>query len=85
MSELPEHISWLCARTDDTSILIDRIHTAWRRLAEITSPFQDPLQEHVYEEYIKKIQELIQQANTDILDIEANHRKDIFFTDLKKI
>ena len=44
----------------------------------MTSPIQNPLQEHVYGECIKKIQELIQQTNTEILDIEINHSKTIF-------
>ena len=34
---------------------------------------------------IKKIQELIQQANTKILDTETNHKKNIFKKDLESL
>ena len=36
-----------------------------------------PIQGHIYVKNVKRIQELTLQANTDLLDIEANHRKDI--------
>ena len=49
----------------------------------MTSPIQSPIQEHIYGKYIKKIQELTLQPNTDLLDIEANHRKDIPLTELE--
>ena len=55
----------------------NRITTTKRCLAEITSPVKSPIQEHIHGEYIKRIQELTQQANEDISDIETNHRKDI--------
>ena len=49
----------------------------------MTSPIQNPIQEHIHREYIKRIQELTQEANLDILDIEANYRKDILPTELE--
>ena len=58
-----------------------RIIITKRCLTELTSPIQNPIQEHIHREYIKRIQELTQQANTDISDIEA--RKDTFFTKRK--
>ena len=74
----------LRTRIYDTRNLIHKIYIMKNhRLAEMTSPIQNPLQEHVYGECIKRIQELIQQANTEILDIETNHSKNIFSTELK--
>ena len=70
---------------DLRSRINNRITTTKRCLTEITSPVQNPIQEHIHREYIKRIQELTQQANTDISDIEANHRKDIFSTELKTL
>ena len=71
----------------ELSDLINRIHKRIRiikqPLTEMTSPVQSPTHEHVYGEYIKRIQELTQEANIDISDIEANHRKAIFLTELK--
>ena len=40
-------------------------------------------QELAYEGYIKRSRELTQEANLDILDIEANYRKDIPSTELE--
>ena len=54
----------------------ERIQITKQRLAEMTSPTQ----EHVYEKYIKRIEELTLQANKDL---EASHRKDIPPTKLK--
>ena len=39
-----------------------------------------PVQTHIYLKNIKMIQELILQANTDILDIEAYYREDVGFS-----
>ena len=63
----------------------NRITTTRRCLAEITSPFKSPIQKHMHGEYIKRIQELTQQANKDISDIETNHRKDIPSTELESL
>ena len=53
--------------------VLSRICNMERCLMEITLP----IQEHIYVKNINRIQELTLQANTDILDIEANHRKAI--------
>ena len=37
----------------------------------------------MYDGYIERSLELIQEANVDILDIETNHRKDIPATELE--
>ena len=37
----------------------------------------------MYEGYIERSRELIQEASIDISDIEANHRKDILSTELE--
>ena len=63
----------------------NRITTTRRCLAEITSPVKSPIQKHMHGEYIKRIQELKQQANKDISDIETNHRKDITSTELESL
>ena len=47
----------------------------------MTSPIQNLPEELVYERDIKRNYELTQKANIDILDIEANHRKDICSTE----
>ena len=54
-------------------------------LTELTSPIQiqNLPQELAYEGYIKKSRELTQEANLDILDIEANYRKDILSAELE--
>ena len=49
----------------------------------MTTPIQSPPQELVHEGYIKRINELTLEANTDLLDIEANYENDIKATELK--
>ena len=61
--------------SDLRSRINNRITITKRCLAEITSPVKNPIQEYIHREYIKRIQELAQQANKDILDIETNHKK----------
>ena len=70
---------------DLRSRIHNRIRIIKQRLTEMTSPVQSPAQEYVYGEYIERIQELTQEANIDISDIEANHRKAIFLTELKDL
>ena len=70
---------------DLRSRINNRITTTKRCLVEITSPVKSPIQAHIHGEYIKRIQELTQQANKDISDIETNHRKDIPSTEHKSL
>ena len=59
------------------SRLRSRIYTTKYLLTEMTTPIQSPPQELVHEGYIKRINELTLEANTDLLDIEANNKNDI--------
>ena len=73
MSKLPGLKSRLCSR----------IHTTKFLLTEMTTPVQSPPQEIIYEGYIKRINELTLEANTDLLDIKADYENDIEATELE--
>ena len=64
--------------------IYDRIDITKQCLAGMTEPIQSPFQEHTYGEYIRRIKELILEANTDISDIKANHRQ-IFVWEFKHL
>ena len=66
MSELPDHKSWLRARIHDTRTL----------LMEITTP-KTPSQEIAHGEYIRRLDVLTLDANTDLLDTKAIYGNDI--------
>ena len=64
-----------------------RIFATKRLLTELVSPIQiqNLPQELAYKGYIKRSRKLTQEAYFDILDIEANYRKDILPTELEDI
>ena len=66
MSELPDPKSWLRARIHDTRTL----------LMEITTP-KTPFQEMAHREYIRRLNLLALNANTDPLDTKAAYGNDI--------
>ena len=51
-------------------------------LAEMTTPVQNPAQELLYTEYIRRSNGMTLQANTNSLDIEAKYKNDIDAIDL---
>ena len=51
----------------------NRIIVTKELLSEMTSPVKSTVQEHIYREYLKRIEELTAQANTDLLDIKTKY------------
>ena len=72
MSKLPGLKSRLCSK----------IHTTRVLLTEITTPVQSPSQEIAHKDYIGRLNELTLDANTYLLDIEADYGNDIDTTGL---
>ena len=66
MSELPDPKRWLLAR----------IHYIRTLLMEITTP-KTPTQEIAHREYIRRLNVLALDANTDPLDTKTVYRKDL--------
>ena len=56
--------------------IFNRVHITEQCLVAMVSPIQSPFQAYTHGEYVKRIKELAWEANTDILDIKANHRND---------
>ena len=54
-------------------------------LAEMTTPVQNPAQELLYTEYIRRINGMTLEANTDSLDIEAKCKNDIDTTEFDNL
>ena len=73
----------MSALQDLKSRLRDRIHTTRALLTEITTPVKSPSQEIANEEYIRRLNEMTLDANTDLLDIEADYGNDIDATELE--
>ena len=67
MYELQELKNRLCNTIHDTRDLLEGIET----------PIENPFQELTNEEHIRKLNEAILNANTDLLDIEADHKNSI--------
>ena len=63
------------------SRLRSRIHAMEDLLTEIRTPVQNPSQELLYTEYIRRINGMISEANIDSLDIEAKYKNDIDTTE----
>ena len=53
------------------------IHNTRNLLEGIETPIEDPFQEVTNEEHIRRLNEIILNANTDLLDIEADHKNSI--------
>ena len=64
------------------SSLNNRVHTIEVLLGTMTTPVQNQDQEIVRTEQIKKINELMSEANTNLMNIEAEHRDDIETSEL---
>ena len=73
MSDLQELKSRLC----------DRVRATRALLAGIKTPVKSPSQEVTNKEYIRRLNEMTLDANTDLLDIEADHGNDIDATELE--
>ena len=67
------------------SRLRSRIHAMEDLLAEMTTPVQNPAQELLYTEYIRRINNMTLEANTNSLDIEAKYKNDIDTTKLDNL
>ena len=70
------------------SKLLDLGMAVFSRICDIKQYLMEiklPVQVHIYVKNIKRVQELIFQANTDILDIEAYHREDMGFSQNRDI
>ena len=65
--------------------LYNRIHDTRNLLEEIETPIKDPLQEVTNEEHIRMLNEAILNANTDLLDIEADHKNSIGAAELEAL
>ena len=64
--------------------IFNRVHITEQCLVAMVSPIQSPFQAYTHGEYVKRIKELALEANTDILDIEANHRNDTTYREYLK-
>ena len=65
------------------SRLHSRIHAIEDLLAEMRTPVQNPNQELLYAENIRRINGMISETKIDSLDIETNYKNDINTTELE--
>ena len=65
--------------------LYNRIHATRDLLGGIETPVRSPSQEITNEEHIERLNEIILNANMDLLEIEADHMDNIDTTELEAL
>ena len=63
--------------------LYNRNHATRDLLGGIETPVRSPSQEITNEDHIERLNEIILNANTDLLDIEADHKNNIEAAELE--